>query len=87
VSSILLHYSSCQSLYQYHAVFLFLFLFCFVLFCFHDCSEIQLEVRDGDSPRNSLIFGNSFSYPVVLLLLLLLFRENLQIAFSNYMKN
>jgi hypothetical protein len=37
-SSILLHWSSCLSLYQYHTVFFN-----------HYCSVIQLEVRHGDS--------------------------------------
>ena len=31
---------------------------------YHYCSVVQLEVKDGDSPRNSFIFENSFCYPV-----------------------
>ena len=33
-----------------------IFLFCF----YHYCSVIQLEVRDDDSTRNSLIVENNF---------------------------
>jgi hypothetical protein len=50
-SSILFHYSTCLSLYQYHAAFN------------HNCSVVQLEVGDGDSPRGSFIVENSFCYP------------------------
>ena len=32
---------------------------------YHDCSVIQLEVRDSDSPRISFIIENSFHYPVL----------------------
>ena len=49
---------------------------------YHYCSEIQLEARDGDSSRSSLIVENSFCYPRFLL-----FQLNLQTAFSNSMKN
>jgi hypothetical protein len=32
--------------------------------CFyHNCSVVQLKVRDGDSPRSSFIIENSFCYP------------------------
>ena len=65
-SSILFHWSTCLSLYQYHPVLN------------HNCSVIQLEVRDADSPRSSFIVENSFCYPRFLL-----FQMNLQIAFSN----
>jgi hypothetical protein len=51
VSSILFHWSSCLSLYQYHVVF------------YHYCSVVHLEVRDDDSPRSSFIVENSFPYP------------------------
>jgi hypothetical protein len=50
-SSILFHWSSCLSLYQYHAVLFY-----------HCCFIIQLEVRD-DSTRSSFIVENSFCYP------------------------
>ena len=30
---------------------------------YHNCSEVQLEVRDGDSSRGSFIVENSFCYP------------------------
>jgi hypothetical protein len=30
---------------------------------YHYCSIIQLEVKDGDSPRISFIVKNSFCYP------------------------
>ena len=44
---------------------------------------VQFEVRHGDSPRGSFIVGNSFCY----LRFFLLFQMNLQIAFSNSVKN
>ena len=49
-SSILFHWSTCLFLYQYHAVF------------YHYCSVVQLEVRDGDSSRDSFIVENHFQY-------------------------
>ena len=30
---------------------------------YHNCSVVQLEVRDGDSNRGSFIVENSFCYP------------------------
>jgi hypothetical protein len=30
---------------------------------YHNCSVVQFEVRDGDSPRSSFIAENSFCYP------------------------
>ena len=30
---------------------------------YHNCSVVQLEVRDGDSTRSSFIVENSFCYP------------------------
>ena len=30
---------------------------------YHNCSVIQLEVRDGDSPKSSFIVENRFCYP------------------------
>jgi hypothetical protein len=30
---------------------------------YHSCSVVQLEVRDGDSPRRSFIVENWFPYP------------------------
>ena len=50
--SILFHLSSCLSLYQYHTVFITI-------------TVIQLEVRDGDSPRSSFIVENSFHTPEI----------------------
>jgi hypothetical protein len=55
-SSILFCWSTCLSLYQYHAVFN------------HHCSLIQLEVRDDNFLRSSFIVENSFHYPVFLFL-------------------
>jgi hypothetical protein len=49
---------------------------------YHHFSVVQLEVRDGDSPRSSFIVENSFHYPGFLL-----FQMNLQIALSNSVKN
>jgi hypothetical protein len=43
-------------------VFFFFFFFCF-FFLNHCCFVVQLEARDGDSPRSSLIVENSFHYP------------------------
>jgi hypothetical protein len=31
---------------------------------YHNCSVVQLEVRDGDSTRGSFIVENSFCYPI-----------------------
>ena len=50
-SSILFHWSTCLSLYQYHAAFN------------HNCSVVQLNVRHGDSTRGYFIVENSFHYP------------------------
>jgi hypothetical protein len=36
---------------------------CRVFIYYHNCSVIQLEVRDGDSPRSSFIVENNFHYP------------------------
>jgi hypothetical protein len=30
---------------------------------YHNCSVVQLEVRDGDSTRGSFVVENSFFYP------------------------
>jgi hypothetical protein len=30
---------------------------------YHNCSVVQLEVTDGDSPRGAFIVENSFRYP------------------------
>jgi len=49
---------------------------------YHYCSLIQVEVRDGDSPRSSLIVEDNFGYPGVVL-----FQMNFQIALSNSMNN
>ena len=49
---------------------------------YHNCSVVQLEVRDGDSPRSSFIVENSVCYPGFLL-----FQMNLEIALFNSMKN
>ena len=49
---------------------------------YHNCSVVQLEVRDGDSSRRSFILENSCCYPRVLL-----FQMNLEIALSNSVKN
>jgi hypothetical protein len=62
---------------------------------YHNCSVVQLEVSHGVSPRSSFIIENSFCYPsflflfffVCFLFLFLLFQMNLQIAFSNSVKN
>ena len=40
-----------------------LFVFVFVFVFYHNCFVVQLEVRDGDSPRSSFIVENSFRYP------------------------
>ena len=50
---------------------------------YHYCSVVQLEVKDGDSPRNSFIFENSFCYPEVFFLI----QMNLRIAPSISVKN
>jgi hypothetical protein len=76
VSSILFHWSSCLSLYQYCPVLFLLLLFN------HYCSVIQLEVRDGDSPRSFLLLRTIFT-----ILCFLLFQKNLQIAYSNSTKS
>jgi hypothetical protein len=44
-------FNSIPLIFQYHAVFN------------HNCSVIQLEVRDGDSTRSTSIVENSFCYP------------------------
>jgi hypothetical protein len=49
-SSILFHWSTCLSLYQCHDIFI------------NNCSVVELEVRHGDSSRDSFIFENSFCY-------------------------
>ena len=51
-------------LYQYYAIFI-------------PCCVIQLEVRDGDSPRNSFIIENSFD-----ILGFFLFQINLRITLT-----
>jgi hypothetical protein len=56
----------CLSLYQYHAVFLSLLLL------------VELEVRDGDSPRSSFIVKNCLCYSVFFSP----FHMNLRNAFS-----
>jgi len=66
-------------------VVLFYLFVCLFVFN-HYCSIEQLEVRDGDSPRSSLIVENSFHYPRLLLLLLLL-SMNLQISVYISVKN
>jgi hypothetical protein len=43
---------------------------------------VQLDARDGDSPRSSFIVESSFRYPGFLM-----FQMNLRIALSNSMKN
>jgi hypothetical protein len=50
---------------------------------YHNCSVVQLEVRDGDSPKGSFIVENSFRY----LGFFLFFQMNLRIALSNSVKN
>jgi hypothetical protein len=45
---------------------------------YHNCSVVQLEVRNGDSTRGSFFVENSFCSPKFLL-----FQMNLQIALSN----
>ena len=51
---------------------------------YRNISEVQLEVRDGDSPRSSFIVEKNFRYPVfVVVVVVLLFQMNLQIALSN----
>ena len=49
-SELLFHWSTCQLLDQYHAIFN------------HNCSVVQLEVGDGDSTRGSIIVKNNFWY-------------------------
>ena len=56
-SSIPFHWSTCLSLYQYHAVFCFLF-----FFFNYNCSVIKLEVRECGSTRSSFIVENSLHY-------------------------
>ena len=36
------------------------------------CSVVQFKVRDGDSPRSSFIFENSFHYPVFVVVVVIL---------------
>jgi hypothetical protein len=48
----------------------------------HNCSVVQLEVRDGDLTRSLLLLRIVFS-----ILGFLLLQMNLQIAISNSMKN
>ena len=51
--------------------------------CFYKyCSVIQLEVRDGDSPRSSLIVENCVSYPGFVVI-----SNKFEIALSYSMKN
>jgi hypothetical protein len=50
-SSVLFHWSTCLTLYQYHDIF------------YHYCSVVQLEGQDGDSPWSSFIVRNCFCYP------------------------
>jgi hypothetical protein len=47
-----------------------------IFFFYHNCSVVQLEVRDSDSTRSSFIVENSFCY----LMFFLLVQMNLQIA-------
>ena len=49
---------------------------------YHNCSVVQLEVRHGNSTRDSFIIEESFCYPRFLL-----FQMNLQIALSNFVEN
>jgi hypothetical protein len=49
---------------------------------YHNCSVLQLEVRNGDSTKGSFIVENSFG-----ILGFLLFQMNLKIALSNSVKN
>jgi hypothetical protein len=49
---------------------------------YHNCSVVQLEVRDDDSIRGSFIFENSFCYPRFFVI-----PENLQIVLPNSVKN
>jgi hypothetical protein len=49
---------------------------------YHNCSVIQLEIRNGDSTKVSFIAENSFCYSSPLV-----FQMNLQIGLSNSMKN
>ena len=49
---------------------------------YHYCSIVQLEVRDGDSPRSSLIVENCFGYSGFLF-----FHMKLIIALSIFVKN
>ena len=44
----------------------FFFGFCLLVclfVCYRNCSVVQLEVSDGDSPRSFFIVENSFHYP------------------------
>jgi hypothetical protein len=50
----------CTSTMEFFGVFVCLFV---LFFLNHNCSVIQLEVRDGDSTRGSFIVENSFCYP------------------------
>jgi hypothetical protein len=43
---------------------------------YHNCSVVQLEVKDSDSTRSSFIVENSFCYPRVFVFLFL-FQINL----------
>ena len=43
--------------------FFVLFFVCLFVCFYHDCSVIQLEVRNGDSPRSSFFIENRFSSP------------------------
>jgi hypothetical protein len=49
---------------------------------YHNCSLVLLEVKDGDSTRGSFIMENSFCSTRFFVI-----QMNLQIAFSNSVKN
>jgi hypothetical protein len=49
---------------------------------YHYCSVVQLEARDSDFPRSSVIVENSFLFPGFLL-----FQMNLRIVLSMSVKN
>jgi hypothetical protein len=51
-------------------------------FFYHNCSIVQLEVREGDSKRSSFIVENSFGYPGFVVI-----PDEFVIALSNSVKN
>ena len=49
--------------------FFFVVVVVVVVVVYHNCTIVQLEVRDGDSPRSSFIVENCFGYCLRVLLL------------------